>query len=139
MGLSCTVRVITLIMWFFTSVADPGCLSRIPDPDFYPSRILIFTHPGSQKVVVIPFFVATNFAKLNIILFLKCQTKKFGPIFKELLKFLSNKLSLSSQKYGFGIRDPGSGKNLFRIPDPGVKRHWIPDPDPQHGFLLYCC
>jgi hypothetical protein len=27
---------------FFTvhiSVADPGCLSRIPDPDFYPSRI----------------------------------------------------------------------------------------------------
>ena len=26
---------------------DPGCLSRIPDPNFYPSRILIFTHPGS--------------------------------------------------------------------------------------------
>jgi hypothetical protein len=23
----------------FSSVADPGCLSRIPDPDFYPSRI----------------------------------------------------------------------------------------------------
>jgi hypothetical protein len=22
-----------------TSVADPGCLFRIPDPDFYPSRI----------------------------------------------------------------------------------------------------
>jgi hypothetical protein len=22
-----------------TSAADPGCLSRIPDPDFYPSRI----------------------------------------------------------------------------------------------------
>jgi hypothetical protein len=21
------------------SVADPGCLSQIPDPDFYPSRI----------------------------------------------------------------------------------------------------
>ncbi len=21
------------------SVADPGCLSRIPDPEFYPSRI----------------------------------------------------------------------------------------------------
>ncbi len=27
------------------SVADPGCLSRIPDPDFYPSRIL---DPGSR-------------------------------------------------------------------------------------------
>jgi hypothetical protein len=26
--------------WFFSiSVEDSGCLSRIPDPDFYPSRI----------------------------------------------------------------------------------------------------
>ncbi len=36
---------------------------------------------------------------------------------------------------GFGIRDPGCGKNLFRIPDQGSKRHWIPDPDPQHWLL----
>ncbi len=28
------------------SVADPGCLSRIPDPDFYPSRI---SDPGSKN------------------------------------------------------------------------------------------
>ncbi len=41
-----------------------------------------------------------------------------------------------SQKYGFGIWDlgsgiwgPGSGKNLFRIPDPGVKKA----PDPGSG------
>ncbi len=27
-----------------------------------------------------------------------------------------------------GIRDPGSGKNLFRILDPGVKKHPILDP-----------
>jgi hypothetical protein len=27
------------------SVADPGCLSRIPDPNFYPSRI---PDPGSR-------------------------------------------------------------------------------------------
>jgi hypothetical protein len=26
---------------------------------------------------------------------------------------------------GSGIRDPGSGKNLFRIPDPGFKKHRI--------------
>jgi hypothetical protein len=31
---------------------------------------------------------------------------------------------------GSGIRDPGSGKNLSRIPDPGVKKA----PDPQHCF-----
>ncbi len=28
------------------SVADPGCLYRIPDPDFYPSRI---SDPGSKN------------------------------------------------------------------------------------------
>jgi hypothetical protein len=33
---------------------------------------------------------------------------------------------------GSRIRDPGSGKNLFRIPFPGVKKAPIPDPDPQH-------
>ncbi len=43
---------------------------------------------------------------------------------------------------GSGIRDPGSGKNLFRIPDPGVKMAQdpgspIPDPDPQHCFLTF--
>jgi len=54
------------------SVADPGCLSRIPDPDFYPSRI---SDPRSriqkqqQKrgvniFFVIPFYVATSFTKL---------------------------------------------------------------------------
>ena len=33
---------------------------------------------------------------------------------------------------GSGIRDPGYGKNLFRIRIPGSKRHRIPDPDPQN-------
>jgi hypothetical protein len=28
-----------LYKWIISSVADPGCLSPIPDPDFYPSRI----------------------------------------------------------------------------------------------------
>jgi hypothetical protein len=49
-------------------------------------RILIFTHPrsripdpttatkerGGKKLKVIPLFVAINFTKLKIILFLKC-------------------------------------------------------------------
>ncbi len=35
---------------------------------------------------------------------------------------------------GSGIRDPGSGENLFR--DPGSKRHRIPDPGPQHWEKL---
>jgi hypothetical protein len=35
-----------------------------------------------------------------------------------------------------GIRDPGSGKNLFRIPDPGVKK--APIPDPGSGSATLC-
>jgi hypothetical protein len=42
---------------------------------------------------------------------------------------------------GSGIRDPGSGKNLFRIPDPGVKK--APDPGSGSATLLvalnFCC
>jgi hypothetical protein len=47
------------------NVADPGCLSRIPDPETATKEV-------RQKIVVKPFFVATNFTKLKIILFLKC-------------------------------------------------------------------
>jgi hypothetical protein len=35
------------------------------------------------------------------------------------------------------IRDPGSGKNPSRIRIPGVKKHRIPDPDPQHCSAVY--
>jgi hypothetical protein len=56
-------------------VADPGCLSRIPDPDFYPSRIpdpkTATKERGGKKFVVITFYVATNFTKLQIILVLE--------------------------------------------------------------------
>jgi hypothetical protein len=47
----------------------------IPDPDFYPSRIpdpkTATKERMEKKFVVIPCFVATNFIKLKIILFLK--------------------------------------------------------------------
>jgi hypothetical protein len=67
-------------------VADPGCFSRIPDPDFYPFRIPDPTKTTKEKfssltgsriqqkqqkkyLVVLPFYVVTNFMKLLIILF----------------------------------------------------------------------
>jgi hypothetical protein len=68
--------------------------------------------------------------------FLKCLRKKFGPIFKEWLK-IPIKFSICPQIYGFGIRDPGSGKNLFRIPDPGVKK--APDPGSGSGSATLNC
>ncbi len=113
-------------------IPDPGSwFLPIPDPGSKNSN----KRQGWKIFFVKPFFVATNFTKMNIILFLMCGRKKFGPIFQELLKFLPKKLSPSPQKYGFGIRDPGS-----EIRDPeitysgsriqGSKRHRIPDP--QH-------
>ncbi len=73
-------------MFIGGSVADPGCLSRI----------LIFTHPGSRipdpktaikdrgekNLFVKPFFVATNFTKLNIILFLYAEDKNLAQFSK---------------------------------------------------------
>jgi hypothetical protein len=44
-----------------SSVADPGCLSRIPDPEFYPSRIpdpkTVAKKRGEKKFVVILFLL----------------------------------------------------------------------------------
>ncbi len=57
--------------------------------------------------------------------------KKIWATFQRIIELLPKKLSLSSQKYGFGIRDPRSGirkKNLFRIPNLVKKA-----PDPGSG------
>jgi hypothetical protein len=92
------LRLIQVQYFVLFSIADPGCLSWIPDPDFYLSQI---PDPGSgswildrgsriqkqqqkrgeQKCVVIHFFVATNFTQMKIILCLKCRRKKFGSNF----------------------------------------------------------
>ncbi len=50
---------------------------------------------------------------------MNCSRKKFGPNFKEILNFLPKKLSLSSQKYEFGIPDPGSRGQ--KGPNPGSR------------------
>jgi hypothetical protein len=57
--------------------------------------------------------------------------KKIWANFQRSIElFIPKKLSLSSQIYGFW--DPRSGKNLFRIPDPGVKKA----PDPGSATLI---
>jgi hypothetical protein len=55
------------------SVADPECLSRIPDPDFYPSRILIFTHPGSR--IPDPKTATKEMGEKNQLSYLFCSHK----------------------------------------------------------------
>jgi hypothetical protein len=102
-------------VYYNSSVADPGCLSRIPDPDFYPSRIpdpkTATKERGEKKFVVITFFVATNFTKLQIILVLKkkknlCQFSKNYRIFypKNCQQKLSKTYSGSRGQKGTGSR-----------------------------------
>jgi hypothetical protein len=49
------------------------------------------------------------------------------------MKLFTKKVVTKLSKYEFGIRDPGSGINPFRIPDPGVKKA----PDPGSATLLF--
>ncbi len=120
-------------------------LSELPIRDFYPgSWFLPLSNPGSRKqqtatkergekkFVLKPFFVGTNFTNCKLFYVMR-KKKKFGPVFKELQTFLPKNLSLSSKKYGVGIRDPK--KNLSRIRGQGSETHRIPDPDQQHCRL----
>jgi hypothetical protein len=56
--------------------------------------------------------------------------KKIWANFQRIIELFTHKIVTKFSKipYGFGMRDPRSGirKNLFRIPDPGVKK--APDP-----------
>ncbi len=70
--------------WFLPiPISDPG--SRILDPG---SRIQKPQQKREvKKFVVIPFFVATNFTKLKIILFLKCWEKNLAQFSKNYRTF----------------------------------------------------
>jgi hypothetical protein len=86
---------------------------------------------GGKKLVVIPFFEATNFSKLKIIHFLNAE-EKIWTSFQRIIELFTPKFVTKLLK--IWVWDPGSGKNLFRIPDPGpgVKKA----PDPRSATLL---
>ncbi len=89
------------------SVADPGCLSRIPDPNLF--------HPGSQ-IRIFPSRIHTK-KSLNIL------TQKIGF-----------KLSFGNM---IRVVHPGSriqGSKRHRIPDPNPQ-HCFYDPWTQYRFF----
>ncbi len=120
-----------------SSVAYPECLSWIQ----------IFFHPGSinnkkglgGKSGWLTFFLAINFLKLKIILFLNRLRKKIWTNWRRMELFLPKKLSQSSQKWGVGIWDLRSGiqKNSSRIRIQGSKKHRILDP--RHWWVNSVC
>ncbi len=86
-----------------SSVADPGCLSRI--------RLFSIPDPGSE---LFPSWIRIK------------EFKYFNP----------KKWFLSSRKYdpGCSSRVPDPDADFLPIPDPGSKRHRIPDP--QHCLVV---
>ncbi len=142
---SCTsytrTNYLTKQQLILTSVADPGCLSRIPDPDFYPSRIpdtgsripdpkTATKERGDQKFVVMPFH------KIEIIYYWNAEENNLAQFSKNYRTFYPKNCQKAFKNIGLGsgIRDPGSGKNIFRIPDPGVKK--APDPGSESATLI---
>ncbi len=107
----------------------------IPDPGplFFPisdPRSLI-SDPGSIKICYHTFFCSPKFHKIQYVIF-EMVKKKIWANFQRIVEVFTQNFSICSQIYGFGIRDLVSGKNLSRIPDPGVKKA----PDPGSATLV---
>ena len=107
------------------SVADPGCLFRIRDPDFLP-----IPDPGSKnlnkregwnKSFCQTFFCSYKFHKIVNYFIFEMPKKKIWANFLRIIELFTQKLSLSSQKYGFGIGDPRSGIRKKPIHYPGSR------------------
>jgi hypothetical protein len=110
------------------SVADPGCLSRIP----------IFTHPGSRipkqqqkrgvkKIVVILFFWSHKFHKIENYFSFDILKIKIWANFQRIIKLFTPIIVTKLE-----IREKP-------IPNPvsrGSKRHWIPDPGSGFATLV---
>jgi len=60
--------------------------------------------------------------------------KKIWVNFQRIIELFTQKIVKKLLK--IWSWDPGSGKNLFRIPDPGVKKHPIPDPGSGSATLV---
>ncbi len=122
--------------------------------DVYPGyRILIFTHPGSRisdpgsknsnerqvKKIPVPFYWSHKCHKIELFYFWNVEEKNLGQFSKNYRTFYPKNChqALKNMGLGSGNRDPGSGKNLFRIPDPGVKK--APDPGSGSATLEISC
>ncbi len=95
----------------FLPILDPG--SRIPDPKTATKE------RGGKKLenlVVIPFFLPQIHKIENYF------------VFDMLKKIIWANFQITLSKW---VLDPGSGKNLFRIPDQGVKK--ASDPGSRSG------
>ncbi len=112
------IRDVYLGSWIFifthpgSRISDPG--SRIPDPKTATKE------SGEKKLVVIPFFCRYKFRKIENYFSFEMTKKKIWANVQRIIELFTQKIFTKLSKIWFW--DSGSGKNLFWIPDPGVKK-----------------
>jgi hypothetical protein len=119
------------------SVADLGCLSRIPDTKTGTKE------RGEKKISFHTFLCSHKFHKVENYFSFEVLKKKIWASFQIIIELFTQKIVSKFSK--IWVWDPRSGirKKLFRIPDPGVKKapdpgvKKAPDPDPQHCIEVY--
>ncbi len=105
------------------SVADPGCLSRILDPDFYPSRVPDLgsknrnKREGWKKTSCHTFFCSHKFHKIENYFIFEMLKKKIWAIFRRIIELFTQKIVTKLSKIGGW--DSGSEIRKKPIPDPG--------------------
>ena len=132
---------LSFVTVFGSEIRDPEWIKKprsgmfIPDPGYW---FLPIPDPGSKnsnkregwkKIWCHTFLCSHKFHKIVHYFSFEVLKKKIWANFQRIIELLPKKLSLSSQKYGFGIRDPEKTYSGSRIPDLGVKKA----PDPGSG------
>jgi hypothetical protein len=98
----------------FGSVADPGCLSWIPDPDFLPIPDLGFritdlktsTKERGEKNLLSHLFCSHMFLKIENYFIFEMLKKKIWPIFQRIIELFTQKFV--SKLLKIWVWDPGS-------------------------------
>jgi hypothetical protein len=105
-------------------IFTPDPVSRIPDPKAATKE------RGEKKICCHNFLCSHNFHKTANYFSIDVLKKKIWANFQRIITFFTIKIVNKLSK--IWVWNPGSGKNLFRIPDPGVKKA----PDPGSATLL---
>jgi hypothetical protein len=114
-------------------IRDVYPVSKIPNPDFYPSRILIpdpktATKVRGEKKLLSYLFCSYKFRKIEYYFIFEMPNKKIWANFQRIIEVFTQKIVTKLSK--ISVWDPEKIYSGSRIQ--GSKRHRIPDPDPQH-------
>jgi hypothetical protein len=79
---------------------------------------------SEKKFVFLQFFVATNIIILNFFVFLSRRRKNFGPIYKEIMEFFSQKIVIKLSE--IWVWEPRYGIRKKSVSEPGYRSQKSP-------------